>query len=467
MTLYDILFSQLDVISAQFIVIDNDFRSPKFRKQLTKTFDSLLSNKDSSSIFWGNDSLATLVALELKFDLLVLLSDVDGIYSDPPSNPQSKLIHTYIKEKLENTITFGDMSRLRRGGMTAIVKVVVYASQVGIPVIITSGFAREHIVRKLQGHLIGTLFHQDAHTWVSNGELKNARDMAIAVRKSSRHPQVCFNWFIIIMFINRSFDLLIYFNELNSMSVKGRSKILLDIVDALEANWKVILHENGADFYVDYDAGYETSLVSRLALNPGKVSSLVKAIRVLANMEEPIRQGCLVFLSLLNLILEVIFYEFQVILCIVLHFQVRNGIRSNLGDVKLETVPCGVGNAIGNKGGVGLTMRIYRWIICFVNCHFAAHLDVVNRRNADFDHVYKTMSFSRPSNLLNSSIGMIVMSEIFLFFLLATSSYSLLILYGSLFLPALLFAARVTSMAMSSLSVDESPELFEATWLSF
>ncbi|KAJ0729691.1 Delta-1-pyrroline-5-carboxylate synthase [Helianthus annuus] len=208
MALYDTLFSQLDVTSAQLLVTDNDFRSPEFRQQLTETVDSLLSYKvipvfnendavstrrapyeDSSGIFWDNDSLAALLALELKADLLVLLSDVDGLYSGPPSDPQSKLIHTYIKEKLENTITFGDKSRLGRGGMTAKVKAAVYASQAGIPVVITSGFAGDNIVKVLQGQHIGTLFHQDAHTWVSNGEL-NSRDMAVAARESSRRLQV-------------------------------------------------------------------------------------------------------------------------------------------------------------------------------------------------------------------------------------------------------------------------------------
>ncbi|KAJ0551395.1 putative glutamate-5-semialdehyde dehydrogenase, Glutamate 5-kinase [Helianthus annuus] len=284
MALYDTLFSQLDVTSAQLLVTDNDFRSPEFRQQLTETVDSLLSYKvipifnendavstrrapyeDSSGIFWDNDSLAALLALELKADLLVLLSDVDGLYSGPPSDPQSKLIHTYIKEKLENTITFGDKSRLGRGGMTAKVKAAVYASQAGIPVVITSGFAGDNIVKVLQGQHIGTLFHQDAHTWVSNGEL-NSRDMAVAARESSR--------------------------RLQAMPAKERSKILLDVADALEANEKVIVHENEADVAAAKDAGYETALVSRLAIKPGRqvVSSLAKAIRVLANMEEPIGQ---------------------------------------------------------------------------------------------------------------------------------------------------------------------------------
>ncbi|KAI3824725.1 hypothetical protein L1987_06196 [Smallanthus sonchifolius] len=66
-----------------------------------------------------------------------LLPTLHVLYSGPPSDPQSKLIHTYIKEKLEYTITFGDKSRLGRGGMTAKVKAAVDASQAGIPVIIT------------------------------------------------------------------------------------------------------------------------------------------------------------------------------------------------------------------------------------------------------------------------------------------------------------------------------------------
>lgn len=93
--------------------------------------------QDSSGIFWDNDSLAALLALELKADLLILLSDVEGLYTGPPSDPNSKLIHTFIKEKHQDEITFGDKSRLGRGGMTAKVKAAVNAAYAGIPVIIT------------------------------------------------------------------------------------------------------------------------------------------------------------------------------------------------------------------------------------------------------------------------------------------------------------------------------------------
>ncbi|KAL2539925.1 Delta-1-pyrroline-5-carboxylate synthase B [Abeliophyllum distichum] len=282
MAVYDILFSQLDVTSAQLLVTDNDFRDPDFRSQLTETVESLLSLKvvpifnendavstrkapyeDSSGIFWDNDSLAALLALELNADLLVLLSDVEGLYSGPPSDPHSRLIHTYVKERHEGLITFGDKSRVGRGGMTAKVKAAVYAAHAGVPVIITSGFLGDSILKVLQGNNIGTLFHRDANEWVPLTEV-GAREMAVAARESSR--------------------------RLQAMSSEERSKVLLNIADALEASEKLIIAENEADVAEAQQAGYEKSLISRLALKPGKVSSLANSIRMLANMEEPTGQ---------------------------------------------------------------------------------------------------------------------------------------------------------------------------------
>ncbi|XP_031108874.1 delta-1-pyrroline-5-carboxylate synthase [Ipomoea triloba] len=280
MALYDSLFSQLDVTSAQLLVTDNDFRDPDFRNQLNETVNQLLSLKvipifnendaistrrapyeDSSGIFWDNDSLAALLALELKADLLVLLSDVEGLYSGPPSDPHSKLIHTYIKERHEKEITFGDKSRVGRGGMTAKVKAAVYAAYAGIPVVITSGFAVDNIIKVLHGKRIGTLFHRDANE-LDPAIDASACEMAVAARECSR--------------------------RLQALAPQERRNILLDIADALEANEQKILTENEADVDAAQQAGYDPSLVARLALKPGKISSLAKSVRVLAEMDEPI-----------------------------------------------------------------------------------------------------------------------------------------------------------------------------------
>ncbi|PIA54602.1 hypothetical protein AQUCO_00900873v1 [Aquilegia coerulea] len=282
MALYDVLFSQLDVTSSQLLVTDNNFRDSDFRLQLSETVKSLLALRvipifnendaistriavyeDSSGIFWDNDSLAALLATELKADLLILLSDVEGLYSGPPSEANSKLIHTYIKETHQGGITFGDKSRVGRGGMTAKVKAAVHAAYAGVPVIITSGYATDNIIKVLQGERIGTLFHKDAHLWAPRKDV-GAREMAVAARDCSR--------------------------RLQGLSSENRRKILLDIADALETNEKLIKAENGADVVTAQQAGYDKSLISRLELKPGKISGLAKSIRVLADMEEPIGQ---------------------------------------------------------------------------------------------------------------------------------------------------------------------------------
>ncbi|RID52400.1 hypothetical protein BRARA_H02997 [Brassica rapa] len=81
----------------------------------------------------------------------------------------------------------------------------------------------------------------------------------------------------------------------------------------------------------------------------------------------------------------------------------RKEIRTHVGDLDVAAVPCGFGRAIGNKGGVGLRIRVYDRIMCFVNCHLAAHLEAVNRRNADFNHIFRLMVFSKGHNLSNTA----------------------------------------------------------------
>eukprot|EP00249_Psilotum_nudum_P023508 c28901_g1_i2 orf=755-3061(-) len=280
MALYDSLMSQLDVQCAQLLVTDSDFKDIDFRGQLCETVDSLLAVRvvpvfnendaistrrapyqDSTGIFWDNDSLSALLALELRADLLILLSDVEGLYSGPPSDLGSKIIHTYLKEEHGGAVTFGEKSRVGRGGMTAKVYAAQNAANAGVPVVITSGFTADGILRVMKGERIGTLFHKDAHLWVSNKEA-TARQMAIGARDASR--------------------------RLQKLSSSERRKVLLDIADALEANEELIRRENEADVEAAQQASISAPLIARLMLQPGKVTSLAKSVRILADMEEPI-----------------------------------------------------------------------------------------------------------------------------------------------------------------------------------
>lgn len=87
-------------------------------------------------------------------------------------------------------------------------------------------------------------------------------------------------------------------------------------------------------------------------------------------------------------------------------------------------------------------------VMCFVNCHFAAHAEAVNRRNADFDHVYRNMIFSRPSGPLNNAAG--IVPYLLLPCSLACSVYLLFVVY-SCCLPLLLSIAAGVSSAVQIL----------------
>ncbi|CAI0396986.1 unnamed protein product [Linum tenue] len=136
---------------------------------------------------------------------------------------------------------------------------------------------------------------------------------------------------------------------------------------------------------------------------------------------------------------------------------VRKNMRQHVGDVDAGAVPCGFGRAIGNKGGVGLRIRVRDRIMCFVNCHLAAHLEAVNRRNADFDHIYRNMVFGKPT-IPNAAAGMLLTILRFLFCCcsLAFSTYLIWILYYTYGVPFILSVAAGVSSSSHTLKSDKN-----------
>ncbi|GER27917.1 Type I inositol-1,5-trisphosphate 5-phosphatase [Striga asiatica] len=121
---------------------------------------------------------------------------------------------------------------------------------------------------------------------------------------------------------------------------------------------------------------------------------------------------------------------------------VRKSIRKHVGDLDVAAVACGLGRAIGNKGGVGLRLRVYDRIMCFVNCHFAAHLEAVNRRNADFEHIFRTMTFTRSSSLFHNAGGKLLILDCLLS---SICLFSIIHYNGSPLIPFSCFTAGASS----------------------
>ena len=108
--------------------------------------------------FGDNDRLAALVAHLVHADLLVLLSDVDGLYDADPSKPESRLISDVHSEADLTGIRIGKTGAagVGTGGMQTKVEAARIATVAGIPVLLTGA---DRAAPALAGEVTGTLFH--------------------------------------------------------------------------------------------------------------------------------------------------------------------------------------------------------------------------------------------------------------------------------------------------------------------
>ncbi|GAA4803594.1 glutamate 5-kinase [Nocardioides caeni] len=108
--------------------------------------------------FGDNDRLAALVAHLVHADLLVLLSDVDGLYDGPPTRPGAQLIAEVRSEDDLDGVVVGAIGAagVGTGGMVTKVEAAAIATGAGIPVVLTSA---DNAGAALAGEPTGTLFH--------------------------------------------------------------------------------------------------------------------------------------------------------------------------------------------------------------------------------------------------------------------------------------------------------------------
>lgn len=108
--------------------------------------------------FGDNDRLAALVAHLIQADLLVLLSDVDGLYDGPPSRPGARLIAEVHDEADLEQVTVGKAGSagVGTGGMETKLEAARIATGAGIAVVLTDA---ANAAKALAGDEVGTLFH--------------------------------------------------------------------------------------------------------------------------------------------------------------------------------------------------------------------------------------------------------------------------------------------------------------------
>ena len=169
---YDKLFSEYNHNVAQLLITAPDVENPERKENFHNTLERLLSlnvlpvinENDTVSteeiVIGDNDTLSAVVSASIGADLLVILSDIDGLYDkNPKDNPDAKLIP--VVEKITEDVKAlagGSGSNLGTGGMITKIRAAEIATNAGCDMIIANGAAPEILYDIVEGKSVGTRF---------------------------------------------------------------------------------------------------------------------------------------------------------------------------------------------------------------------------------------------------------------------------------------------------------------------
>lgn len=174
MSFYSAEFARFNHTTAQILATRDVFSNKERRENLYNTMHTLLSlgvvpiinANDSVSIeqldFDENDTLSAMVAEIADADLLVILTDVDGLYDKNPKLPDAKLIPLVEKVTDEMIAAAGDKgSELASGGMLTKIEAAIIAGEAAIPTAIIKGENPELLYDLFDNKAACTLFNLD------------------------------------------------------------------------------------------------------------------------------------------------------------------------------------------------------------------------------------------------------------------------------------------------------------------
>ena len=170
---YDRLFSAYDHTVAQILLTGVDIEHASRRENIQNTLARLLElgalpiinendtvATDEITSIGDNDTLAAIVTCCIKADLLVLLSDIDGLYTaDPHTHPEATLIHRVesVTPEIEQ-LGGGSNSGLGTGGMSAKLTAAKIATGAGVDMVIANGANANVLYDIVDGKDVGTRF---------------------------------------------------------------------------------------------------------------------------------------------------------------------------------------------------------------------------------------------------------------------------------------------------------------------
>ena len=185
MMIYEKFFGEYNQITAQVLMTTRNIKNNIDRYNVANTFEELLNLKaipvvnenDSISTyeikFGDNDTLSSVVASITHADLLILLSDIDGLYTDDPrQNPNAKFIPyiEYLNEEYDEYAKGTTGSSRGTGGMATKMRAAHISSQSGTNMVIANSADLNVIHEIVEGKNVGTWIaaHENPDFYVSD-----------------------------------------------------------------------------------------------------------------------------------------------------------------------------------------------------------------------------------------------------------------------------------------------------------
>jgi delta-1-pyrroline-5-carboxylate synthetase len=284
MNTYDRYFSKYNQTVAQVLLTYEDFSNGHRYLNLRNTLTTLLNwgvipiinENDTTAVdeikVGDNDKLSALVASNLGADLLIILSDIDGLYTcDPKMSGEAKLISTVEEITPEIESICGNESSRGTGGMMTKIHAAKITMEFGIPLIIANGGEKDVIRRVMSGEPIGTIFlpkKMEARTSSQN----NPANLEPGSQKIAEMAQAARNAAI----------------KLANISTEVKNEALLRMAESIKQNKNRIFEANRKDVENANRENLPKALVDRLKLDESKINDIIRSLESVAGLEDPV-----------------------------------------------------------------------------------------------------------------------------------------------------------------------------------
>lgn len=172
MYIYDKFFAQYSITVAQLLMTKKVMVDDTLRQNATNTIETLLryntipiiNENDSVAtdeiVYGDNDTLSAITAKLIKADLLIILSDVNGLYDKNPSTHKEAVLIPQVNEINQSieTMAEGPGSLVGTGGMRTKIQAAKIATEAGCTMMIANGKDIHILYDIMEGKAVGTIF---------------------------------------------------------------------------------------------------------------------------------------------------------------------------------------------------------------------------------------------------------------------------------------------------------------------